>query len=219
MEQFPAPLRCSHVSQLNYAAGRTHPLPCRAEAVYLVDDAIHRCADHLTELLVGDPGRSWDITLVATRRDVDANIALTQAGVPCALDRLQTAHATIAARVDLLAAQRDQLAKVLAWLDESPNHVEVLHAKLAALRVQDADAVRRAAQREREDAWLAKHGRASSVPAFTAAERAEMGMPSVGQVIADLMAAQQPDIDVTLSGQIKEISRSGGGHVWNGVPG
>lgn len=179
MEQFPAPLRCSHVSQLNYAAGRTHPLPCRAEAAYLVDDAIHRCADHLTELLVSDPGRSWDITLVATRRDIDANTALTQAGVPCALDRLQEAHATIAYRIDVLAEQRNRLERAFAWLNEEPGRLA---------QVQDEISSHRAQVVKQAQMW-AKYS-------YTEYARdpehfVDMQTPTVGQAIDNIMARQQ----------------------------
>src|SRR5258708_28510559 len=101
MKQDPSPPRCGHIGALSFTlvtAGcpteATRPVPCRADATHLIDGQTYRCADHLGAFLVGEPGSNWEIVRLDAPLGRDADAALTAAGVPCTLDRLQEWHAS-----------------------------------------------------------------------------------------------------------------------------
>ena len=117
----------------------------------------------------------------------NASTALDDAGIPCALVRLQDRHATLAARIDVLAAQRDRLSGALAWIDEDPARLMLITEEIAARRATVTEDARKEAEGQ---AW--RHANAyhradrSSAPK-SESELVAMSMPSVGQVLSDLM--------------------------------
>lgn len=186
MESDPQPPRCGHIGALSFthitAAGEiaaARPIPCRADATHIVDLQHYRCADHLVALLDGDDWQNWEVRRLAVPLGRSIDAALTDAGAPCTLDRFQERHASDVARIELIAAQRDQLKAALAWLDADSNRLAQVSAEIRRQRAAATD-------RATRNPWLCL-GRY-----FTARDPesyAEMQTPTVGQVIAELAGA------------------------------
>ncbi len=180
MEQNEPP-RCGHIGALVHtritAEGSkqaARPIPCRADAAFLVDGANYRCADHLVPLLAVDDGTAREvIRLDAPICDLDA--VLTAAGAQCTLDRFQEHHASDAGRIGLIAAQRDRLDEALAWLDADPKRLGIVADELAKQLTQ----IRQDHQR-----WPSYHARKADL---SLDDQIAMDAPSVRQVIASLL--------------------------------
>lgn len=76
-----------------------------------------RCQDHLASFCTGAAGSQWRVTSTGRKNKSSAADALTAAGVPKSMDRLQECVASDELRIEVLARQRNQLEATVKWLD------------------------------------------------------------------------------------------------------
>lgn len=75
------------------------------------------CDDHLPAAMTADGDRRIEVESLGVVASDTPDAALAAASIPVSLDRLQNNRASVSSRIAALAAQRDGMDRLAAWLD------------------------------------------------------------------------------------------------------